>query len=105
MIEEDSRGWLGPAAAWLAIASIVLVLVNAALVLRNQGVQRVLNERQQFINQAAQLSRASQLLVDTIARSAIANKDDTLTALLQRHGVKVNAGAAAPAPAAPEDKP
>jgi hypothetical protein len=103
--DDDSRAWLGPAATWLAIASIVLVLVNAALVLRNQGDQGTVNQRQQIINQAAQLSRASQILIETIARTAIANKDDTLTALLERHGIKVNPGPAPAAASAPEKTP
>jgi hypothetical protein len=105
MSDDESRSWLGPAATWLAIASIVLVLVNAALVLRNQGVQRTVNQRQQFINQTAQLSRASQLLIETIARSAIANRDETLTALLERHGIRVTAGPAPPVTATPGKKP
>jgi hypothetical protein len=88
---ETKGTWLRPAALALAIAGIVLVPVNAALVLRNQGAQREVNQRQQAINQAAQLARVSQLLIETIARTAVANKDDTLTALLESHGIKINA--------------
>jgi hypothetical protein len=101
MADEERGTWLRPAAAWLAIACIILVLVNAALQLRNQDAQRGVNQRQQVINQAAQLARASQILIETIAKSAIANKDDALTAALERHGIKLNINP----PLAPETKP
>ena len=101
MADEERGAWLNSAATWLAIASIVLVFVNGALALRNQGAQRVVNQRQVVINQAATLARASQLLIETTARSAVANKDDALTEVLQRHGIRINVN---PAPA-PEKKP
>ena len=82
--------WLRSLATWLAIASLVLVLVNAMLVLRNQGVQRIVNQRQQVINQAPQLARAGQILVQTTARVSVANKDETLTAVLEHQGIKVS---------------
>ncbi len=98
----DSATWLRPAATWLAVAAIVLVPVNAILVVRNQGAQRTVNERQQVINQGVQIARVGQFLIETIARSAVANKDDKLTALLERHGIRVTvnqpAAAAPPAP-------
>jgi hypothetical protein len=102
MEDGDEGGWLRPAATWLAAASIVLVAVNGALVLRNQAAQREVNERQQTINQGAQLSRISQFLVTTVARVAVAAKDDKLTDLLERHGVHVKVG---PPPAAAGAKP
>jgi len=80
--------WLKPAATALAVASIVLLIVNAALTLRNEGAQAVVNQRQQFINQSAQVSRVALLLVQTIAKTAMANKDDSLMQLLERHGVR-----------------
>jgi hypothetical protein len=89
MSESDTASWLRPAAIWLALAAIVLVPVNAVLVVRNQGAQREASQRQQQINQGVQLARVSQFLIETIARSAVANKDDKLTALLERHGIRV----------------
>ena len=94
MVDEDG-GWLGAAAMWFAVACLVLVFVDGGLSLRNQGDQREVNQRQQSINQAAQLSRVSQLLVEAIARNAVITKDDALNQLLDRHGIKVNV---APAP-------
>ena len=104
MADGDGSAWLTPAAAWLAIASIILVLVNGALQMRNQGTQRDVNQRQQIINQAGQFARASQVLIETVAKSAVANKDDALTAALERHGIKINMPPA-PASGSPETKP
>ena len=104
MADEEDSVWLRPAATWLAIASIILVLVNAALALRNQGVQREANQRQQIINQASAIARASQILIETTARIAVLNKDDALTAALERHGIKLNVNPP-PASGSPEAKP
>ena len=105
MADDDGGTWLTPAATWLAIASIILVLVNGALQLRNQGVQREVNQRQQVINEAGQFARASQVLIETVAKSAIANKDDALTAVLERHGIKLNVTPPPSAAGGPEAKP
>jgi len=104
MSNGGTTAWLRPAATWLAVASIVLVLVNAAIVLRNQSVQRELNQRQATINQAAQIARVNQVLIETIARTAVTKKDDALAAVLERHGVKLN-GPVQPAPTPPEKTP
>lgn len=87
MYGSEVDTWLRPAATLTAIAAIVLVFVNAVLVVRNQEAQREVNQRQQVINQGVQLARASQLLVESIAKVAVASKDDRLTTLLERHGV------------------
>ena len=104
MVDDERGAWLYAVATWLAIASIALVLVNGAVALRSQGAQTQVNQRQQAINQSAQLARVSQLLIETMAKSAVANKDDTLTQLLERHGVTINikpspAAQSTPAPA------
>ena len=101
MVDDERGGWLFTAATWLAVASIVLVLVNGALALRGQGKQLEVNQRQQAINQSGQLARVSQLLVETVAKSAVANKDDTLTQLLERHGVTINVKPQSAAPSTP----
>jgi len=99
---DDMASWLRPAATLLAAAGIVLVLVNAGLVLRNQSMQAVVAQRQQAINQAATLGRISQALVQALAATAIKNKDDTIMALLERHGIHVNY---TPPSGEPEKKP
>jgi hypothetical protein len=110
-MDDDERGaGLRTVATWLAAVSIVLVFANGALALRDQEQQRDVSQRQQAINQSAALGRVSQLLIEAVAKSAVTNKDDTLTQLLAQHGIKINANpgqapapAAAPAPA--ETKP
>jgi acylphosphatase len=89
MGDGEGSTWLRSAATSLAVAAIVLVLVNAVLIVRNQGAQREVNQRQQVINQGAQIAHVSQVLVETAARAAVQNKDDKLTALLERHGVHI----------------
>jgi len=101
MVEDERGAWLYTAATWVAIASIALVLVNGALAIRSQGDQRDVNQRQQVINQSAQLARVSQLLIESIARSAVANKDDALTQLLEHHGITINVKPPAAPPSTP----
>lgn len=98
----QSETWLRPAATALALASIVLLVVNAALTLRNESAQAVVNQRQQFINQTAQVSRVALLLAQTIAKTAITTKDDALLQLLERHGVRLQSNASPAEGAAPE---
>lgn len=106
----DDRDWLRTAASVLAAAAIVLVVVNGALTLRNEAAQNTVNERQEFINQGAEVRSVAQLLAQTIARKAVATKDQALVALLARHGLKLKqiptgAPAAAPAPPAATESP
>ncbi len=98
---EPPGTWLRTAATLLACVSIVLVLVNAALVLRNQRAQSDINQRQQVINQAAQLGRIGQLLVQTIGRIAVTSRDDALSAALERHGIRIEQNPAPDAGSAP----
>jgi hypothetical protein len=98
----QSDTWLRPAATGLAIASIVLLVVNAALTLRNESAQAVVNQRQQFINQSAQVSRVALVLAQTIAKTAVATKDDALMQLLDRHGVRLQSNVP-PAESAPPE--
>jgi len=90
MSDEGGGTWLRPASTWLAFGSIVLVLVNSGLQLRNQSAQRQVNLRQQQINQAPPLSRASQILIETTAKIAVTNNDEALKAVLEKHGIKLN---------------
>jgi hypothetical protein len=104
---DDERGeGLRTVATWLAAVSIVLVFANGALALRDQDEQRAVNQRQQAINQSAALARVSQLLIEAVAKSAVTHKDDTLTQLLEQHGIKISVNQGqAPAPAPVETKP
>ena len=80
---DEMGSWLRPAATVLAGAGILLVLINAGLVLRNQSLQLHVAQRQQAINQAAALARASQSVIQALAVTAIRNKDDAVLSLLQ----------------------
>lgn len=95
--------WLGPTATGLAAASLLFVLLNGALVLRNDNAQAVVTQRQQFINQGVQTSRAAQLMIQTIAHVAVATKDDALVQLLEHHGLHLTSDAPAVV-AAPSDE-
>ena len=85
--------WTATVAAGL---SLMLVVINAVLVSNNQSNQLAVTQRQQFINQGADLVRIEQAMV----RSAIAAnnpKDDAFAKLLARYNIKpAVAPAAAP---------
>lgn len=85
----------------LAGISVVLVVVNGIIFLVNQSAQAEINQRQQFINQSAQLGRVQEGLVRALAQSAANNKDDQLRDLLAQYGVTYTVN---PSPAAPAAK-
>jgi hypothetical protein len=101
MIGSQSGTWLKPAAMALALASVVLVCVDAALTLRNESAQAVVNQRQQFLNQTVQVNRIAQVLVQTIAKTAVGTNDEALAHLLERHGVRLQQNAPPATGAAP----
>ena len=80
----------------LAGLSLLLVIVNAALVVRNQSLQAEVNDRQQTINQGLQYARLRQAIAQLLGNLAISKQDHDLSDLLSRHGISVNAPAAAP---------
>ncbi len=76
--------WAATVAAGL---SLTLVIFNAVLVSNNQSNQLAVTQRQQLINQGADLVRIEQVMV----RSAIAAanpKDDAFSQLLARYNIK-----------------
>ncbi|HLI20958.1 MAG TPA: hypothetical protein VKV32_07560 [Stellaceae bacterium] len=82
--------WVATVAAGL---SLTLVIFNAVLVSTNQASQLAVTQRQQLINQGADLVRIEQAMV----RSAIAAnnpKDDAFTQLLARYNIRPTAQAA-----------
>ena len=91
-------GWARPTATGLAAASIVFVLINGALVLRNENAQAAVNQRQQVIDHGLEVSRAAQLMVQTIGNVAVATKDDALIQVLERHGIHLSPNAPSVAP-------
>jgi hypothetical protein len=89
--------WAATVAAGLSLA---LVICNAVLVSGNQSTQASVTQRQQFINQGADLVRIEQAIVRT-AVAAATPKDEAFNQLLARYNIKP--AVAAPA-AVPEKK-
>src|SRR5258708_22536046 len=89
----------------LAGISVVLVIVNGVIFLTNQSAQAEVNQRQQFINQSAQLGRVQEVLVRALATSAANNKDDQLRDLLSQHGVSFTVKSLPPPPWAHDQAP
>ncbi|HEY1506125.1 MAG TPA: hypothetical protein VGF92_17600 [Stellaceae bacterium] len=84
--------WTATVAAGL---SLLLVMVNAILVSNNQSNQLAVTQRQQLINQGADLVHIEQAMV----RSAIAAsnpRDDAFAKLLGRYNIKPASAATAP---------
>jgi len=76
--------WTATVAAGL---SLILVVINSVLVSNNQASQLAVTQRQQFINQGADLVRIEQLLMRS-ALAANSPKDDAFTRLLARYNIK-----------------
>jgi hypothetical protein len=90
-------------ATGLSAIALVLVAANVALVLANQSRQAEIVERQQNINQTAELSQVSTAVIRALAQHATDDKDQKLLDLLTENGMSVSTApaAAAPAPAPP----
>jgi len=92
------------AAYWASVGlgalTIVLVVANFFVLSSNQSIQAEANQRQQFINQSAQLRRADDLLIRALAQAAVNAKDDKLRDLLTQQGVTMTPTSSEPAPAA-----
>jgi len=79
--------WANWTATIAAGLSLMLVFMNSVLVSNNQAGQLAVTERQQLINQGADLVRIEQVLVRA-ALAANNPKDDAFTKLLNRYNVK-----------------
>ena len=97
---ELARGnWQGWAVTGIAGLSLVLVVVNGALFLTNRTIQNEINTRQQLINQAVQLERLGQELVNALAGLALRNNDEQLRQLLADQGITLTPGSGPAGPA------
>jgi hypothetical protein len=79
--------WANWTATVAASLSLMLVFINVVLVSNNQAHQLAVTQRQQLINQGADLVRIEQVLV----RSALAAnnpKDDAFSKLMARYNIK-----------------
>ena len=79
----------------LAVLAIALVAANGVLFKQNRSEQSALNQRQQFIQQTAQLETLQRELINAIANLAARNNDDALRGILTEYGI---APGAAPRP-------
>lgn len=86
--------WAATVAAGL---SLTLVIFNAVLVSNNQSSQLAVTQRQQLINEGADLVRIEQAMVRT-AIAANNPRDDAYSQLLARYNIK--ATQATPVPGA-----
>ncbi|MGH8317797.1 MAG: hypothetical protein ACREUL_07440 [Steroidobacteraceae bacterium] len=72
---------------------VLSVIANIVLSTANQGLQGQVNERTQYIQQSAQLQRLYAQMARALADLSVRNKDEQLTAVLTRQGIKVTANA------------
>ena len=77
--------WWGITA--LSVVAFLLVIWNILLTFDIQDRQVQVNQRQQFINQSVQLSRANQVLINTLAQIAAKNSDAEIRNLLADNGI------------------
>jgi hypothetical protein len=77
--------WWGTTA--LSLVALLLVVGNILLAIDIQQRQAEVNQRQQFINQSIQLSRANQLLINALAQIAAKNGDAEIRDLLAANGI------------------
>ena len=93
----------GAAMYWVSVVlgalTVVLVIVNFGLLSNNQVLQAQVNQRQQFINQSAQLSRVSDLLIRSLASGAVSKNDDKVRDMLAAQGVTLQVAPASGAAA------
>jgi hypothetical protein len=88
---QPSRGLLEQIALYVAagatVLSLLMIAANTGIFLIDRAVQQQVNQRQQQINDGAQLNRVDQILVRALAMQAASAHDDTLRDLLNRNGV------------------
>ena len=71
----------------LAGLSLLLVFVDASLALHNEALQTDVNQRQQILNQAPQLSRLNEIFMRALGDAEVKTKDDQLRDMLARYGL------------------
>ena len=101
---------MGTAAFWssttLGALCLLVVASNITLVTTNRSLQADINLRQQYVQQSVQLEGLYREIVRALAELGARNNDESVRALLQRHGISysVNPTPAVAAPAAPQRK-
>jgi len=89
----------------LAILTLPLVGVNIYLVHINQGLQREVSDRQQFIAQSVQIQQVTRDLASLLANLAVKNNDEQIRQLLTSHGITFSVTPPSVQPSAQGHKP
>lgn len=79
----------------LSLAALAAAAANIALATANRAAQAEVAQRQQSLQQAAQLEALHRQLAQALAELSVRHADEPLRALLARHGIGYDAGAAA----------
>ncbi|HYL32419.1 MAG TPA: hypothetical protein VEU53_04655 [Stellaceae bacterium] len=79
--------WLAWGSISLAGLSLLLVVVNIVLALVNARTQAEVAARQRFIADTPQYNAIGEALVHSLDAAAAATNDQTLIAMMQRHGL------------------
>lgn len=83
-LAKDWKFWVLTA---LSIVLFVLVIVNIRTYSANQAQRTEVVSRQQYINEAIQLSRFNTQFVQMLANLAAQTNDDSLRKVLADHGI------------------
>lgn len=84
------KKWQANLLTALAVVALVLVIVNGTLVVTNQDTQRLVNERQQFIQQTVQLEGLYRDIVRSLAELAVKENDVRIIQMLAAQGINVS---------------
>lgn len=92
MTERNTR-WIAWGGIGLAGISVLLVAINIVLALLNARTQTEVAARQQFIADGPQYNAIGEALVHSLDAAAAATSDQTLIAMMQRHGLSPSGAA------------
>src|SRR5487761_872343 len=87
MTERNTR-WIAWSGIWLAGISVLLVAANIALALLTARTQAEVAARQQFIADGPQYNAIGEALVHSLDAAVATTNDQTLIAMMQRHGLR-----------------
>ena len=93
MMTERNTRWIAWSGIGLAGISILLVAINIMLALLNARTQAEVAARQQFIADGPQYNAIGEALVHSLDAAAAATNDQTLIAMMQRHGLSPSSAA------------
>lgn len=86
----------------VAAGAMVAMAVSLTLATMNRSLQQEIGQRQQYVQQSAQLESLYREIVRALAELASRNNDQAVRAMLAQHGITYTANA--PAAAAPARK-